>query len=65
MLHCMAFKRTDVSEERIASIIKVTRIVLLRSVLRLLIAVNVVSSSLILVTLMMETICCSEISVFT
>jgi hypothetical protein len=33
MLHCMAFVRTDVSEEYIASIVRVTRISELRTTL--------------------------------
>jgi hypothetical protein len=54
--------RTDLSEERTSSIIRVTRIgqlvllaylVLLRSVRRLLVTANVVPNSPILVTLMM------------
>jgi hypothetical protein len=50
----VAHVRTDVSEECIASIIRVTRIgepVFLRSVLRLLVTADVVPSSLIPVTL--------------
>jgi hypothetical protein len=70
-----ALVRTDVSEERIASIIKATRIgevgtlavarniVFLRRVFRLLVTANVVPSSLILVTLMMVVICSSEATV--
>jgi hypothetical protein len=54
MLHHVAVVRTDVSEERIASIIRVTRI-----------SANAVPSSLILVTLMMEAIHSSEMSVIT
>jgi hypothetical protein len=72
---CVALVRTDVSNERIASIIRETRfgglgplavtsnrstlrrvIVFLRSVLRLLVTANVVSSSPILIILMMEAI---------
>jgi hypothetical protein len=65
MLGCVAVVRTDVSEERIASIIRVTRIyvVFLRSVLRLLVNANVVSSSHILVTLMIEALRSFETSV--
>jgi hypothetical protein len=50
MLHCTALVRIDGSEERIASIIRVTRMyrVLLRSVFQLLVTANVVPSSLIL-----------------
>jgi hypothetical protein len=57
----VALVRTDVSEERIASNIKV----LLRNVRRLLVTANVVPSSPILVTLMMEAIRSSETSVLT
>jgi hypothetical protein len=82
--------RTDVSEERIASITRVTRIgevgtafavtsnrsklrritivkhiVLLRSLLLLLVTANVVPTSPILVTLMMEEISSSETSLLT
>jgi hypothetical protein len=67
MLRRAILVRTDVSEERIASIVKATRIgelgttlastsndiVFLRSVLRLILTANVVPSSLILVTLRM------------
>jgi hypothetical protein len=58
MLRDLTLARTDVSEARIASIIRVTRIylVLLRSELRLLVTANVLPSSPILVTLMMEAI---------
>jgi hypothetical protein len=61
-LHLVAVVRTDISEERIASIIRVARIdelvvvvelaVFLRRVLRLLVTTNVVPSLLIPVTLM-------------
>jgi hypothetical protein len=74
MSRCVALARTDVSEERIASIIRVARIGELettlaitsnriRGVLRLLLIANNVSSSLILVILMMEVILPSEASV--
>jgi hypothetical protein len=57
--------RTDVSEERISSIIEVTRIIEVgtsavtsnEELLQLLVTANVVPSSPILVTLMMETTC--------
>jgi hypothetical protein len=72
MLRRVAHVRTDVSEELITSIIRVTRIgelgtlaVTSRDVLLLLVAVNVVSSSPIFVTLMMEALCSSETSVLT
>jgi hypothetical protein len=52
ILRHVALERTDVSEERITSIISV--IVFLHSVLRLLFTDNIVSSSAIFVTLMME-----------
>jgi hypothetical protein len=65
MWHRVALVRTDVSQECIASIIWVKRIgVFLRSVLRFLVTANVVPSSPIIVTLMMEVICSSETSVF-
>jgi hypothetical protein len=62
MLSCMALVRTDVSQERIASAIRETRIrklgtlavVFLRTVFRFLVTDNDVLSSPILVTLMME-----------
>jgi hypothetical protein len=50
MLHRVALVRTDVSKERIASIIRVTRI----SELRML---------AVLITLMMEALRCSETSI--
>jgi hypothetical protein len=65
----VALVRTDVSEERSASIIRVTRIselkkyIFLRSVCQLLVTANVVPSSPILVTLMMEVLRSSETSV--
>jgi hypothetical protein len=69
MLRRVALVITDVSEERSASIIRVTRIGelgktlgILRSMRRLLVTDNV-PSSLILVTLMMETLSSSETSV--
>jgi hypothetical protein len=66
MLRRVALVRTDVSEERRASIIMVTRIdmVFLRCVRQLLVTANVPSSP-ILFTLMMETLSSSETSVFT
>jgi hypothetical protein len=60
MLRRVAVVRTDVSEERSVSIIRVTRIVR-----RLLVTANVVPSSPILVTLMMEALLSSETSVLT
>jgi hypothetical protein len=45
MLHCVALVRTDILEEHSASIIRVTRIGLLRSMRWLLLTGNVVSSS--------------------
>jgi hypothetical protein len=70
---------TDVSEERIASIIRLTRIgelgttlavsinyhICLRSVLRLLLTANVGPSSPIIVNVMMELVCSSETSLLT
>jgi hypothetical protein len=72
MLRRVALVRSDVSEERYASIIRVTRIgdlgttlaVTIRSVLRFLVTADVPSSQ-ILVTLMMETLHSSETSVIT
>jgi hypothetical protein len=52
----VALVRTNILEERIASIIRVKRI----GMLQLLITTNIVSSSLILFTLMMEVIRSSE-----
>jgi hypothetical protein len=68
MLGRVTLVRTGVSEERSASIIRVTRIGtrnVLRSVRRLLVMVNVVPSSLILFTLMTEALGSSETSVLT
>jgi hypothetical protein len=74
MLRRVAIVSTDVSEELSASIIMVTRICELgttlaitinRSLRRLLATANVVPSSQILVTLMMEALSSSETSVFT
>jgi hypothetical protein len=68
MLRRVALVRTDVSEERSASIIMVTSIgelVFLRSVCQLLVTANVVPSSRILVTLMMVELRSSETSVLT
>jgi hypothetical protein len=58
MLRRVALVRTEVSEQQSASIIRVTRI-------SKLVTVNVVSSSPILVTLMMEALSSSETSVLT
>jgi hypothetical protein len=60
MLRRVALVRTDVSEEPSSSIIRVTRI---SELARLLVSANVVPSSPILVTLMMEAISSSETSV--
>jgi hypothetical protein len=64
----VALVRTGVSEEHIASIIRVTRIgelgVFLRSLLRLLVTADVLSSP-IFVTLMMEAVCSTETLVLT
>jgi hypothetical protein len=70
MLRRVALARTDGSEELRASIVRLTRIVeprnnVLRSVRRLLVTGNVVPSSPILVTLMLEAICSSEMSIVT
>jgi hypothetical protein len=78
MLRRVALVTTEVSEEHIASIIRVARIgelgttltitsnsVFLRSVLRMLVITNVVPSSPILVTMITEAICSSETSVLT
>jgi hypothetical protein len=59
ILHPVAFLRTDVSDKPIASIVSVTEIgelllVFLRSVLRLLVVANVVPTSPILVTVMLD-----------
>jgi hypothetical protein len=61
----VALLRTDVSEERSASIIMVTRIgemLCISSLLRLLVTADVVPGSPILITLMMEVLHSSEIS---
>jgi hypothetical protein len=71
MLCHVALVRTDVSEERSASFIRVTRIgelgttLAANSVCRLLVAASVVPSSPILVTLMKEALGSSETSVLT
>jgi hypothetical protein len=76
MLRRVALVRTYVSKERIASIIRVTRIcdlgtmlavsiVFPRSVRRLLVSANVAPGSPILVTLLMEVLRSSETSVLT
>jgi hypothetical protein len=69
--HCVALVRTDISEECIASIIKVTRIGELRMLAvtsnqsTLLVTANVAPTSPILFTLMMDVIHSSETSVST
>jgi hypothetical protein len=80
MLHRMALVRTDVSKERIASIISVKRIGELgttlevtsnrntlrsNTIFRLLVIANAVPSSLSLFTLMMEALNSSESSILT
>jgi hypothetical protein len=66
MLFRVAHVRTDVSEELSTSIIRVTRIGEVGITLRLLlVTANVVPSSPILVTLMMEALSSSETSVLT
>jgi hypothetical protein len=67
MLHPVALVRTDVSEECIASIIRMTGIgeQCLRSVRRLILIANGVPKSPILVTLMKEALRSSETSVLT
>jgi hypothetical protein len=72
MLRRAALVRTDVSDERIASIIRVTRIgevrktsAVTRSALRLLVTANVFRTLPILITLMMEAIRSFEMSVLT
>jgi hypothetical protein len=64
MLHHVALVITDILEEHIASIIRVTQIVFLHSVLRLLVTANVLSSTIV-VTLMMEVTHSSGKSVLT
>jgi hypothetical protein len=63
MLRHVTLVRTDVSEEYSAYIIHT--IVFLRSMLRLLVTANVVPSSSILVTLMIEALHSSEMSIIT
>jgi hypothetical protein len=76
ILHRVVLVRTDFSEERIVTIIRVTgiaelgatliiTIVFLPSLLQLLVRGNVVPSSTILVSLMTEAILSSETSVLT
>jgi hypothetical protein len=64
MLRRVALVRTDVSEERRASLISVTT-AFVRSLLRLLVIVKVVPSSPIFFPLMMEALRSSETSVLT
>jgi hypothetical protein len=70
MLHCVALVRTNVSEKYSTFIIRVTiselgTLAVTRSMHQLLVTANVVPSSLILVTLMMEALCSSKMSVLT
>jgi hypothetical protein len=78
VLHHVAVVRTQVSEELTASIIRVARIgelritltvtsnqKMFRSLRQLIVTTNAIPCSLILVTLMMETLSSSEISVLT
>jgi hypothetical protein len=65
MLCRVALLRTDVSEELIASIIRVTRIGELGRLRRLLVTASIVPISPILVTLMKEPLSSSETSVLT
>jgi hypothetical protein len=62
----VSHERIDTSEERIVSIVKVTRTeIFLCAVIHLLVIANVVPRSSLSVTLMMEVICSSETSVIT
>jgi hypothetical protein len=61
MLRRVTTVRTDVAEDPSASIVRL----FLRSLLRLLVTANVVPSSPILVTLIVEALSSSEMSVFT
>jgi hypothetical protein len=63
MLRRVGLVRTDISEELRASFIRVTDLVFLRSVRRLLVTAGVVPSSPIIVTLMKEALSSSETSV--
>jgi hypothetical protein len=63
MLHYVALVKTEVSEERIASMTRETRIGGLSSVLGLLVTTNVVPTTPILVTLLMAALRSSETSV--
>jgi hypothetical protein len=65
MLRRVALLRTDVLKVLSASIIRVTRICDIRSVRRLLVTANVIPSSPIIVTLMMEALSSSGTSVLT
>jgi hypothetical protein len=68
MLRRLVIVRTEVSKEHSASIIRMTIIyepVFLHSVRRLVVTANIVPSSPILVTLMMEELGSSETSVLT
>jgi hypothetical protein len=61
MLRRAALVRTDVSDNLIVSIIREKRI----STLQVLVTANVVPSTLILITLIMEAICSSKMSALT
>jgi hypothetical protein len=78
MLRCVALIRTDVSEERFASIIRVKRIelgetvavtsnwiTLQESMLQLLVTANIIPNLSILITLIMDVIHSSEMLVLT
>jgi hypothetical protein len=65
MLCHVTLERTDVSEERIASIIRVTRILFLCSVLRWLVTANFVLTSPILAPLMVKRMSSPDTSVLT
>jgi hypothetical protein len=69
MLRRVALVRISLSEERVASIIRVSRIgvlgVFLRNELQFIVTANIVSIPPIPVTLMMEAVCSSETSVLT
>jgi hypothetical protein len=65
MLSHVALVRTYVSEERSAAITRAHSYIFLRSMHRLLVTANIVPSSLILVTLMLEAIRSSETLVLT
>jgi hypothetical protein len=59
----VALVRTDISEKSLASVFRVVRISKMGTTLDMIVTAYVIPSSLILFTLVMETICSTETSV--